>query len=100
MHVSDAALAEVRDRGYTLVEGFLTPAELEAAQEALWLHFPRPDEYFADPTSQPRFGTGQFAGIEEFPYRSWDLNRLAVHPDQVDLAERYLQTTELHLYNV
>jgi hypothetical protein len=100
MHVSDAALAEVRDRGYTLVEGFLTPAELEAAQEALWLHFPRPDEYFADPTSQPRFGTGQFAGIEEFPYRSWDLNRLAVHPDLVDLAERYLQTTELHLYKV
>ena len=38
--------------------------------------------------------------MEEFPYRSWDLNRLAVHPDLVDMAERYLETTELHLYKV
>ena len=38
--------------------------------------------------------------MEEFPYRSWDLNRLAVHPDLVDAAERYLETAELHLYKV
>ena len=38
--------------------------------------------------------------MEEFPYRSWDLNRLAFHPDLVDAAERYLGTTELHLYKV
>ena len=38
--------------------------------------------------------------MEEFPYRSWDLNRLAVHPDLVDAAERFLETTELHLYKV
>ena len=44
--------------------------------------------------------TSQFAGVEEFPYRSWDLNRLAFHPDLVDAAERYLGTTELHLYKV
>ena len=42
----------------------------------------------------------QFAGVEEFPYRSWDLNRLAFHPDLVDAAERYLGTAELHLYKV
>ena len=47
--------------------------------------------------STPR---SQFAGVEEFPYRSWDLNRLAFHPDLVDAAERYLGTTELHLYKV
>ena len=39
-------------------------------------------------------------GVDEFPYRSWDLNRLAFHPDLVDAAERYLGTTELHLYKV
>ena len=38
--------------------------------------------------------------MEEFPYRSWDLNRLAVHPDLVDAAERFLGTTDLHLYKV
>ena len=72
----------------------------ETAQQALWLHFPKPEEYFADPTGHPRTPRDQFAGVEEFPYRSWDLNRLAFHPDLVDAAERYLGTAELHLYKV
>jgi len=100
MRVPDAVLDEVRERGFALVEGFLSAAELQTAQEALWLHFPRPDDYFADPDAHGRYRASQFAGIDEFPYRSWDLNRLAVHPDLVDLAERYLGTTELHLYKV
>jgi Phytanoyl-CoA dioxygenase (PhyH) len=100
MRVPDAALAEVRERGYALVEGFLAPEELAAAQHALWLHFPRPEEYFADPARFSHLAASQFAGIEEFPYRSWDLNGLAVHPDLVDLAERFLQTDQLHLYKV
>jgi hypothetical protein len=100
MRVSDATLAEVRERGFSLVPGFLQGDELAAAQEALWLHFPRPHEYFADPSAFAGYAASQFAGVEEFPYRSWDLNRLAVHPDLVDAAERYLQTTELHLYKV
>jgi len=100
MRVSDATLAEVRERGFSLVEGFLGPEELAAAQDALWLHFPKPSDYFADAARFARYGASQFAGVEEFPYRSWDLNRLAVHPDLVDMAERYLETTELHLYKV
>ena len=100
MRVPDAVLDEVRERGFALVEGFLSAAEVQSAQEALWLHFPRPDDYFADPDAYGRYRASQFAGIDEFPYRSWDLNRLAVHPDLVDLAERYLGTTELHLYKV
>jgi hypothetical protein len=100
MRVSDATLGEVRERGFSLMEGFLGPDELKAAQDALWRHFPRPEEYFADPERYEGYGASQFAGVEEFPYRSWDLNGLAVHPDLVDAAERYLQTTELHLYKV
>jgi hypothetical protein len=98
--VTDAALEAVRQRGFTLVEGFLTSAELSAAQEALWLHFPKPDEYFAEPSAHAALGASQFAGSLEFPYRSWDLNRLAFHPDLVDAAERFLGTTELHLYKI
>jgi len=98
--VPDAALDEVRQRGFVLVEGFLAPGELKAAQEALWRHFPTPEAYFADPTAHAEFATSQFAGVQEFPYRSWDLNRLAFHPDLVDAAERFLGTTELHLYKV
>jgi hypothetical protein len=100
MRVSDATLAEVRERGFSLMEGFLGPDELAAARHALWKHFPRPGEYFADPERFAAYSAGQFAGVEEFPYRSWDLNRLAIHPDLVDAAERYLRTTELHLYKV
>jgi Phytanoyl-CoA dioxygenase (PhyH) len=102
VRVPDATLDELRTRGFSLLPGFLAPDELAAAQEALWRHFPRPDDYFADPEAEPHraLAGNQFAGVLEFPYRSWDLNRLAVHPDLVDAAERYLETTELHLYKV
>lgn len=100
VRVPDVALEEVRERGFALVEGFLTADELRAAQDALRLHFPTPEEYFADPSRHAAYATSQFAGVEEFPYRSWDLNRLAFHPDLVDAAERLLGTSELHLYKV
>jgi ectoine hydroxylase-related dioxygenase (phytanoyl-CoA dioxygenase family) len=100
VRVADSALDAVRERGFALVEGFLEPDELRAAQQALRLHYPSADEYFADPDRYAHYGASQFAGVEEFPYRSWDLNRLAIHPDLVDAAERYLATVELHLYKV
>jgi len=98
--VPDATLDEVRHRGFSLLEGFLDAEELVQAEESLSLHFPTPEEYFSDSERHPRYGRSQFAGVEEFPYRAWALNRLAVHPDLVDMAERYLSTTELHLYKV
>jgi hypothetical protein len=100
VRVSDAALDEVRRRGFVLIEGFLAPVELRAAQAALWLHYPTPEEYFADPARHPTYGENKFAGVLEFPYKSWELNRLAFHPDLVDAAERFLGTAELHLYKV
>ena len=100
MRVPDATLEEVRQRGFSLMEGFLAPDELQAAQDALWLHFPTPEDYFADPGRHAQYAGSQFAGVEEFPYKAWDLNRLAVHPDLVDAAERYLGTAELHLYKI
>ena len=100
MRLTDATLEEIRQRGFALVEGFLDPEELGAAQQALWLHFPPPEDYFADPSRHPDYARSQFAGVEEFPYRSWDLNHLAFHPDLIDAAERYLGTDELHLYKV
>jgi hypothetical protein len=98
--VPDATLNEVRAQGFSLMEGFLDPGDLKAAQEALRLHFPAPEEYFAQPEAFSDYARSQFAGVEEFPYRSWELNSLAVHPDLVDAAERYLGTTELHLYKI
>ncbi len=100
MKVPEAILEEVRQQGFAVMEGFLGHDELRDAQRALSLHFPSHDEYFSDPQRFPSFRSGQFAGVEEFPYRSFELNRLAVHEDLVDAAERYLETAELHLYKI
>ncbi len=80
-------------------EGFLDVDELAAAQEALWRHYPRPEEYFTDPAAHAWLARSQWAGEVRAPWRSWDLNRLAFHPDLLDLAERFLGSADLHLYN-
>jgi hypothetical protein len=97
MRVPDRCLAELRQRGYLVFEGFLEADELAAAQEALWLHYPRPEEYFADPAAHAWLAADQWAGIVGGPWRSWSLNRLAFHPDLLDLAERFLGSADLRL---
>ena len=96
--VPDRNLQELREQGFTIVEGFLAPSEVVAAQEALWLHYPRPEQYFADPSAHPEYARSPFDGLRTAPWRSWDLNRLAFHPDLVDLAERFLGSADLRLY--
>ena len=90
MRVPDRCLAELRERGYLRFEGFLNADELVAAQEGVWLHYPRPEEYFADPAAYAWPATDQWAGIIRGAWKSWNLNRLAFHPDLLDLAERFL----------
>ncbi len=99
MRVPDRCLAELRERGHLVFEGFLGADELAAAQEALWLHYPRPVEYFADPAAHAWLATSQWDGLIGGPWRSWDLNRLAFHPDLLDLAERFLGSADLRLYD-
>jgi hypothetical protein len=92
-------LSDLRERGFLIFEGFLGAEEVKAAQEALWLHYPRPEEYFADPAAYAWLARTQWAGIIGAPWRSWDLNRLAFHPDLLDLAERFLGSADLRLYD-
>ena len=99
MRVPDHCVLELRERGYLVFEGFLGADELAAAQEALWLHYPRPEEYFADPAAHAWLASSQWAGLIRGPWRSWDLNRLAFHPDLLDLAERFLGSADLRLYD-
>ena len=83
--------------GLSGVRGLPEADELAAAQEALWLHYPRPEEYFADPAAHAWLATDQWAGIVGGPWRSWSLNRLAFHPDLLDLAERFLGSAVVEL---
>ena len=91
MRIPDAKLAEIWDRGFTVVESFLDSETLAAAQEALWGYYPRPEEYFADPEAHAKFAASQFAGLRLYPYNSWALNRIPVYPDLIDAAERFLR---------
>src|SRR4051794_35585480 len=98
MRVPDRCVVDLREQGYVVFENFLATDEVAAAQEALWLHYPRPEEYAADPSGHAWLAKDQFAGIIRAPWRSWDLNRLAFHPDLLDLAERFLGSADLRLY--
>lgn len=98
MRVPDRCLLDLREQGYLIFEGFLGEAELAEAQRALWLHYPRPEEYFADPAAHAWLAAGQWAGELSGPWRSWSLNRLAFHPDLLELAERFLGSADLRLY--
>ncbi len=100
MRVSDAKLAEIWDKGFTVVEDFLDRDTLAAAREAMWDIYPRPEDYFADPDSHPRYARSQFHGVKVFPYPSWDLNRVAVYPDLVDAAERFLSAKDIEIYKI
>lgn len=100
MHISDAALEAVRGEGFVIVENFLAPDELAAAQAGVFEDLPRPEDFFADPDAHGSVQGTPFAGIRLPPFRSWAVNRLAFHPDLVDAAERYCQSTDLQLYKV
>jgi ectoine hydroxylase-related dioxygenase (phytanoyl-CoA dioxygenase family) len=98
MRVPDKYIAEIFDRGFTIVENFIDRESLAAAQEALWTIHPRPEDYFADPEKYPKYAKSQFAGIQLFPFDKWELSRLAVYPDLIDMAERFHGTKEIDLY--
>lgn len=100
MRVTDEVLETVRTRGFAIVEGFLDAAEVDAARTGLFQEFPTPDDYFADPDAHRQLVESQFSAIKIAPYRSWELNRIAFHPDLVDAAERFCGTTHLQLYKI
>jgi hypothetical protein len=59
MRVPDRFVADLRDRGYLIFERFIEAGELAAGQDALWLHYPQPEECFADPAVHSRLATGR-----------------------------------------
>jgi hypothetical protein len=100
MHIPDEALDRVRNDGYAVVEDFLSARELDAARSAMFELYPTPADYFADPEQYAHLTRHPFAGLRVGPYASWDLSRLAIHPDLVDAAERFCGTVDLDLYKI
>jgi hypothetical protein len=65
--ISDAALEEVRTRGFVVVEGLLRGDELRATEAAAWEEFPSPDDYFAEPERHRWVNEHQFSGLPRGP---------------------------------
>jgi hypothetical protein len=100
MHVSDHHLSEITTRGFTVVENFVEPELLAAAQENLWDLYPKPDDYFAASDEHNALVATQFSGMNYFPFPGTALNQLVVHPDLVDAARRYCGTSDLDIYKI
>ena len=100
MRVPDDFLDRVRTHGFAIMPGFLSADEVESAHDALFEIYPRPEQYFTDPESYRHLVASQFSGLTVAPFKSQTLNRLAVHPDLVDAAERFCGTADLQVYKI
>lgn len=95
MRISEEHLSHWYQDGYAIVEDFLTPEELSAAQQTLYRTFPKLAEY----VNAPSFYRSTYRGghMKELPFLGDFLNLVAVHPEIVSFAERALETKKIAL---
>lgn len=86
--------------GWCLLEGVLPGADVEAARKVLPQLFPTAEEFASDsdPDRNQPFRIDSHSVMPRFPFESAALNHLVVHDHVIDLAEEFLQTKELRLY--
>lgn len=80
-----------------MLEHFVDAKILAAAQAQLHLHYPTPAIYHKNPNAYPEFSASQFAGLVNFPWASFDLNRIVVSDDMLELAEQILETGDIRI---
>jgi hypothetical protein len=108
--------------GWVLLDGLVDTDDIDRAYDDLFLLFPRPEKFHANPKKYwpagktdadlrrgypelpeagPAFRPEQHRWGREFPfYGNGELNKLSVHPSIVDFAERALATTDIRMYQV
>jgi hypothetical protein len=118
----DDRVATWHDEGWVLLEGLVPTEEIDAATGDLLEMFPTAEEHYADPAGArerwlgqppdrpqayvwpetgPGFRPEQHIWQAQFPFAgSGALNRLCVHPNVVDFAERALQSIDIRLYQI
>jgi ectoine hydroxylase-related dioxygenase (phytanoyl-CoA dioxygenase family) len=88
------------DDGWCVVEGLFTPEEIGAAQAAMPALFPTAAEWASDATPERNepFRIDSHQVMPRFPFDDSALNDLVVHDQLIDLAEEFLGTHDLVLY--
>jgi hypothetical protein len=85
--------SEVVEQGYTIVEGFLSPQEVEQAQQAVYSIAPSWEQHASDPVSHPVPSRVQF----EFPDFPVAVQHNVVRPELLALVEQVIGTADLRL---
>ena len=93
-----SAAQEWQTHGFVVLPGFVPAAELKPAIDELPTMYPTA-EGFHDGTDERRgrFTVDEWAGIDNFPFRSAELSLLAVSDRVIDLAETLLADRDLRL---
>src|SRR5262249_39386493 len=95
MGIAEQHLKHWLEHGYAVVDDFLTPEELAAAQSEFSRTFPSREEYAYAPTLYRNDARG--GHMRELPFLGDALNLMAVHPEIVSFVERALGTPRITL---
>jgi Phytanoyl-CoA dioxygenase (PhyH) len=96
----DGAAREWQAHGFVILPGFIPAAELRPALDELPTLYPTA-EGFHDGTDErrDRFTVDEWAGIDNFPFRSTELSLLAVSDRVIDLAAELLEDGDPRIYS-
>jgi Phytanoyl-CoA dioxygenase (PhyH) len=94
--ITDDHLEQWLDRGFVIVEGLLTEAELQAAHSEIRAYMPTAEEMEETPARYRMIREDPFHA-REFPFGGAALDAMTFHPELVAFAERALGVPDLYL---
>ena len=88
------------EEGWCIVEGIFSDDEVRAVQQALPDLFPTAEEFARDddPARNRPFRVDSHSVMPQFPFESAALNSMVLHDNVIDLAQEFLEVTDMRLY--
>lgn len=95
--IADAHLDALRVNGWVVAPDVLTEDEVRVARDAVLRHLPSAEDYEAFPNRFKWLRDDEWAGFWHFPFPEVEANLVAVHPQLLDAATRFLETDQIIL---
>ena len=88
------------EEGWCIIKGIFSDDEVRAAQQALPDLFPTAEEFARDddPERNRPFRVDSHSVMPQFPFESAALNSMVLHDKVIDLAQEFLEVTDMRLY--